>query len=78
MKKLEYINYWIFKYTENYFFSPGISKILEDDEKLQLLSQENYGLPNLGYLVDPQDFKYRAIQPEEITNLLLPKHAVKI
>ncbi len=77
-KKLEYINYWIFKYTENYFFSPGISKILEDDEKLQLLSQENYGLPNLGYLADPQDFKYRAIQPEEITNLLLPKHAVKI
>lgn len=26
-KKLEYINYWVFKYTENYFFSPSMKKV---------------------------------------------------
>ena len=45
-------------------------------EKLQLLSQENYGLPNLGYICEPQDLMYRAIQPNEITNLLLPQYAI--
>ncbi len=70
-KKIEYINYWIFKYTENYFFSPAIKTILEEDEKLQLLSQENYGVPNLGNIFGLDDLIYKEVKSSEITNLLL-------
>lgn len=70
-KKIEYINYWIFKYTENYFFSPTIKTILEEDEKLQLLSQENYGVPNLGNIFGLVDLIYKEVKSSEITNLLL-------
>lgn len=70
-KKIEYINYLIFKYTENYFFSPKIKTTLEKDEKLQLLSQENYGLPNLGNIFGLDDLIYKEVKSSEITNLLL-------
>lgn len=70
-KKLEYINYYVFKYTENYFFSPTIKTILEEDEKLQLLSQENYGVSNLGYILDLDDLFYEEVKSSEIKNLLL-------
>lgn len=72
-KKLEYINYWIFKYTENYFFSPRIRQKLEEDEKLQMLSQENYGFSNLGYILEPNDLFYEEVKPSEITNLLFER-----
>ena len=72
-KKLEYINYWIFKYTENYFFSPRIKSILEEDEKLQMLSQENYGVSNLGYILGPDDLLYEEVKSSEITNLLIER-----
>lgn len=70
-KKLEYINYWVFKYTENYFFSPSMKKVLEEDEKLQLLSQENYGVSNLGYVLGLEDLFYEEVKSSEITNLLV-------
>lgn len=69
-KKIEYINYWIFKYTENYFFSPKIKTLLEEDEKLQLLSQENYGVSNLGYVLGLEDLFYEEVKSSEVTNLL--------
>ena len=72
-KRLEYINYWIFKYTENYFFSPRIKSILEEDEKLQMLSQENYGVSNLGYILGPDDLLYEEVKSSEITNLLIER-----
>lgn len=72
-KKLEYINYWIFKYTENYFLSPAIKNILEEDKKLQLLSQENNGVGNLGYVLGFEDFFYEGVKPDEVTNLLTSK-----
>lgn len=75
-KKLEYINYWIFKYTENYFFSPKIKNILEEDEKLQLLSQENYGVSNLGYILGPEDLLYEEVKSSEITNFLIESYGL--
>ena len=69
-KKLEYINYWIFKYTENYFFAPTIKNTLDEDEKLQLLSQENNGVGNLGYVLGPEDLFYEGVKSDEVTNLL--------
>ena len=70
-KKLEYINYWIFKYTENYFFSPRIEDVLENDGKLQLLSQENNGVPNLGSVFEAEDLLYEVVKSDEVTNVLM-------
>ena len=61
------------KYTENYFFSPRIKGILEEDEKLQMLSQENYGVSNLGYILGPDDLLYEEVKSSEITNLLIER-----
>lgn len=75
--KLGYINYLVFKYSENYYFSPKIKDVLSHDEKLQALAQENYELPNLGYLTGVEDLFYTAVKQNEITNLLLPKYAIE-
>ncbi|MDE6232282.1 MAG: hypothetical protein K2M60_02905 [Lachnospiraceae bacterium] len=45
-KKLEYVNYWIFKYTENYYISPKIQEIIEADYNSKELSGDNNGNPN--------------------------------
>lgn len=74
--KLEYINYLVFKHTENYFFSPSIKNLLNEDKKLQLLSQENNGFPNFGYVLEPEDLFYNTVKPDEVTNLLIPKYAI--
>ena len=61
----------VFKYTENYFFSPEISELLESDEKLQLLSQENNGAPNLGYVSAMEILApYESVTYSEIPNFL--------
>ena len=44
---------------------------MEEDEKLQLLSQENYGVPNLGNIFGLDDLIYKEVKSSEITNLLL-------
>ena len=76
-KKLKYINFLVFKYTENYFFSPLIRELLETDKKLQLLSQENNGAPHLGHL-SPLDVltPYKSITYDEIPNFLSHEHAL--
>lgn len=75
--KLKYINHLIFKYTENYFFSPVIRELLESDTKLQQLSRENNGAPNLGYL-SPIDVltPYEAVTYSEIPNFLSQEYAL--
>lgn len=50
-KKLELINYWIFKYTENYYISPEIQIVIDKDDKLKELSRENNGMPICVYKV---------------------------
>lgn len=77
-KKLELINYWIFKYTENYYISPEIQIVIDKDDKLKELSRENNGMPNLGY-VTTMDFLFHKdeIKPSEVTNLLREMYAVE-
>lgn len=77
-KKLELINYWIFKYTENYYISPEIQIVIDKDDKLKELSRENNGMPNLGY-VTTMDFLFHKdeVKPSEVTNLLREMYAVK-
>ena len=77
-KKLELVNFWIFKYTENYYMSPDVQSVIDADDKLKELSRDNNGNPNLGYVATmdyliPRD----EIKPEEVTNLLSEMYAVK-
>ena len=76
-KKLEYINYWIFKYTENYYLSPKIQSVIDADNKLQELSRDNNDNPNLGY-INAMDllFPHEEIHSDDISNLLLKKYAI--
>lgn len=38
-----------------------------------MLSQENYGFSNLGYILEPNDLFYEEVKPSEITNLLFER-----
>ncbi|HFI0435291.1 hypothetical protein QE611_04005 [Streptococcus suis] len=71
-KKLEFINYLIFAYTENYYISPTIKNIIEESDSLEKLSQELFDSPNLGNLNLSNNFgeDYSPVTPSEIPNLL--------
>ncbi len=71
-KVLQFLNYIVFAYAENYFISKTIQMDIESNEKLIQLAQENTGYPNLGFL-GPDNFfgmKYQPIQMDEIPNFL--------
>ena len=74
LKKLEFLNYLIFAYTENYYFSPKIKEKIITNEKLVLLSQELFGEPNLGQYVEVDS--YKRVEPDEIPNFLLEEWAI--
>lgn len=75
---LQFLNYLIFAYTENYFISKSIKEIIENDEKLTLLGQENNGIPNMGFLDWNNHFgaNYQPIKRSEIPNFLSAEWAV--
>lgn len=78
-KKLAYINYLIFAYTENCYISKKVEKELESNEKLIAISQEYNGEPDFGILC-PENlygFNYEAVDINEIPNLLDPVMALK-
>lgn len=65
---LQFLNYIVFAYTENYFISKTIQPIIEADEKLAQLGQENTGYPRFGFL-GPDNFfgvEYQPIHMSEI------------
>ena len=74
LKKLDFLNYLIFAYTENYYFSPTIKEKIRTNEKLVLLSQELFGKPNLGQCVGVDS--YKRVEPDEIPNFLLEEWAI--
>lgn len=69
---LKYINYLVFKYTENYYISKKIESEIYANESLQRLAQENDGNPNLGMLgVDNfWGLNYKPVDKNEIPNFL--------
>lgn len=77
-KILQFLNYLIFAYTENYFISKTIQEVVETDEKLILLGQENNGNPNLGFLGPDNYFGlgYQSIKMDEIPNFLSAEWAL--
>ena len=78
-KVLQFLNYIIFAYTENYFISKTIQSTIESNEKLIELGQENSGYPNMGFLEPDNLFGmgYQPIGMDEIPNFLAPDWAVK-
>jgi hypothetical protein len=77
-KVLQFLNYLIFAYTENYFISKSIQTVIETNEKLSLLGQENNENPSLGFLNVDNNFGigYKPISMYEIPNFLSEKWAV--
>lgn len=77
-KTLEFINYVIFAYTENYYISKKIETEILSNQKLQELSREYNGLPGLGMLGPDNLFGlgYKPIEANEIPNFLDVKWAV--
>lgn len=75
---LKYINYLVFKYTENYYISKKIESEIYANESLQRLAQENDGNPNLGMLgVDNfWGLNYKPVDKNEIPNFLEKEWAV--
>lgn len=78
-KKLEFINYLIFAYSENYFFSLEREKDFISNPKLSQLSQELFGRPNLGFQILENRFEdnYQKVRPDEIPNFLLKEWSLK-
>lgn len=72
-----YINYIMFAYTENYFFSKKIQRKIEKDENLKKLSRELNGLPNFGYIgMDDILERYEPVRMEKIPNFLLVEYSL--
>jgi len=69
--QLQMINYYIFKYSENYMLSPGIDRSIIKNKALQTLSREVGDIGDLGF-IDPYK-KKKAIAPDEIPNFLTLK-----
>ena len=77
-KRLQYINYLIFAYTENYFISKTIKETLEKNNDLIKLSQESNGLPHLGLLNQEEYYlnEYHPVTMESIPNFLSEEYAL--
>ena len=75
---LQFLNYMIFAYTENYFISKSIKHEIENNENLQKLSQESNGIPGLGMLGPNNLFGigYRPVSPEDVPNFLSLEWAI--
>lgn len=80
-KKLQYISYLIFAYTENLTLSPSVQSEILECKKLKTLANENNGYPNMGFI--PMEFNsiakeyYCPISWEEIPNILDSSYAIE-
>ena len=74
-KIMQFLNYIIFAYAENYFISKTIKNEIETNEQLSLLAQEKDGNPNLGLIDIYNNFSvnYQPVTMEEIPNFLSEK-----
>ena len=75
---LQFLNYIVFAYTENYFISTNIKHEIETNENLQKLSQESNGIPGLGILGPNNLFGigYKPVSSGDIPNFLSPEWAI--
>ena len=76
---LKYINYLVFKYTENIYISKKLENEILENESLKKLSQESDVFPDLGMLGIENDFgqNYEPVNIDDIPNLLMPNWALE-
>lgn len=73
-ENLSYLNWLIFKYSENIFLSKTIRDQIESDIRLSDLCKEvGDKFPNLGWASKQQLLEYRPVEQDEITNFLVQK-----
>ena len=77
--QLQYLNYLVFKYTENYYASLNLKNEVSKNENLRALCNEVYDSTRFGYfslaeLLMPKP--PRGIKPYEIPNFLKPNFAL--
>ena len=77
-KQIEFINYLIFAYTENFFISKKIQLDIEKNPKLTSLSKELYQTPDFGMLSLENLYgkDYSPVTMSEIPNFLSKEWAV--
>lgn len=77
-KILIYINYLVFKFTDNYFVSHKIENEINTNAKLQALSREYDDRPSLGILNFSNNYgrDYTPIASDDIPNFLSPEWAI--
>ena len=75
---LEYINYLVLKYTENYYIAKKIEEEITSNDALQRLSQESNEMPSLGILGADSFFGvgYKPVGIKDIPNFLAPEWAL--
>lgn len=75
--KLNFVNWCIFKYCENYYISPQIQREVMDNKNLKNLSRENGLLPNFGVLDFDNLYEMsQLISVNEIPNILSNEYSI--
>ena len=73
-ENLCYLNWLIFKYSENIFLSKTVRAQVESDDRLSDLCMEvGDSFPNLGFAFKEQLLDYQPVEQDEITNFLVEK-----
>ena len=72
---IQFINWVIFKHTENYFISKNARSVLDNSPKLQELSRDVQDSPNLGMFPSFLKPFYSPVGMDEIPNLLDKEYA---
>ena len=73
-ENLCYLNWLIFKYSENIFLSKTVREQVESDDRLSDLCKEvGDCFPNLGFAFKEQLLDYQPVEQDEITNFLVEK-----
>ena len=82
VRRLQFLNYILFQYTSNYYFSKSVEKIIDENSELKKLGREDNGTPNLGSGIRTwEDLKiaralYKPPRIETIPNFLSPELAL--
>lgn len=77
-KCLEFINYLVFEYSENYFLSKTIQDIVENTPSLKKICRETNGQPNFGELsIHDMHIPYVPITPDQIPNFLTESYKIE-
>lgn len=76
-QKLQYINYLIFKNTENFYCAPALRPFVKCNHSLEALSKEVYDRPDFGIQKAPDIFKkYQPVSFRDIPNFLSEQYSL--